>query len=103
MTGALKTARSKFIMTVPSSLVVALAAAKNAGIPRERVFLLEGEMDGFTTMKQLLQIGKSYGKDGQSPVFRVPKGQTNDICGFLNFSSGTTGLPNAVSSPSGTR
>lgn len=83
-------------MTVPSSLEVALTAAQNAGIPHDRVFLLEGELDGFTTMKQLLEIGKSYGREGQSPVFRVPKGKTNDICGFLNFSSGTTGLPKAV-------
>ncbi|KAM5373447.1 hypothetical protein ACJZ2D_006941 [Fusarium nematophilum] len=96
MTGALKTAQAKFIMTVPGSMKVALAAAKNAGIPQERVFLLEGELEGYTTMKQLLEIGKSYGEDGQTPVFRVPRGGTNDICGYLNFSSGTTGLPKAV-------
>ncbi|KAJ3528541.1 hypothetical protein NM208_g10153 [Fusarium decemcellulare] len=96
MTGALKTAKTKFIMTVPASIDVAMAAAKNVGIPPERVFLLEGELKGYTTMRELLQIGESYGKDGQAPVFQVPRGDTNDICGFLNFSSGTTGLPKAV-------
>lgn len=97
MTGALKTAESKYIMTVPNSIKVALVAAKEAEIPRERIFLLEGELEGYTTMKQLLEIGRSYGVDGQSPIFRIPRGGTNNVCGFLNFSSGTTGLPKAVS------
>ena len=97
MTYALKTADAKFLMTQPSSMKVAAAAAENAGIPQERVFLLEGEMEGFTTMKQLLEIGKSYGEAGQIPSFKVPKGKRNfDVIGFLSFSSGTTGLPKAV-------
>jgi 4-coumarate--CoA ligase len=96
MSHALKTANSKYIMTVPDSIAVSLLAAKEAGIPKEHVFLLEGEHEGFTTMKQLLQIGKGYGEHGQSPIYRIPAGQTNDICGYLNFSSGTTGLPKAV-------
>lgn len=97
MTYALQKAGAEFLMTVPSSMNVAAAAAKNAGISKERVFLLEGELDGFTTIKQLLDIGKSYGKDGQIPSFKIPKGKKNkDICAFLSFSSGTTGLPKAV-------
>lgn len=97
MTYALKTAQAKYLMTVPSSMKVAAEAAKNAGIPKSRVFLLEGEMEGYTTMKQLLDIGRSYGPDGQVGSFKVPRGKTNkDVCGFLSFSSGTTGLPKAV-------
>jgi 4-coumarate--CoA ligase len=48
-------------------------------------------------MKQLLEIGKSYGEAGQIEQFRLPAGKKNkDVCGFLSFSSGTTGLPKAV-------
>ncbi|KAI9808861.1 MAG: hypothetical protein M1827_007184 [Pycnora praestabilis] len=97
MTYALKTADAKFLMTLPSSMKVAAAAAKSAGIPKERVFLLEGEMEGFTTMKQLLNIGKGYGENGQIKSSELPRGKKNkDVCGFLSFSSGTTGLPKAV-------
>jgi 4-coumarate--CoA ligase len=97
MSNALKTAKTKFLMTVPNSLGIAIASAQNAGIPQEHVFLLEGEHEGFTSMKELLEIGKSYGPDAQTPAYKIPKGKKNkDICGFLNFSSGTTGLPKAV-------
>jgi 4-coumarate--CoA ligase len=97
MSYALKTGNAKFLFTVPSSMQVAAAAAKNAGIPQERVFLLEGKLDGFTTMSDLLEIGKSYGPAGQIEQYKLPPGKKNkDVCGFLSFSSGTTGLPKAV-------
>lgn len=76
---------------------VARTAAKNAGIPDERIFLLEGQLEGYTTMKQLLEAGKNYGPDAQVKPFKIPKGKKNgNVCGFLSFSSGTTGLPKAV-------
>ena len=97
MSYALKTAEAKFLFTVPSSMEVAAAAAKNAGIPQDHVFLLEGKLEGFTTMSDLLELGKSYGSSGQIEQFKLPPGKKNkDVCGYLSFSSGTTGLPKAV-------
>ncbi|KAL9034125.1 MAG: hypothetical protein Q9180_005580 [Flavoplaca navasiana] len=105
MTYALKTANAKFLMTIPSSMDVAVAAARNAGIHKERIFLLEGDVGGHTTIKQLLDVGSSYGKERrQVPSFKIPKNKQNkDICGLLSFSSGTTGLPKAVFPSSSTR
>lgn len=97
MTYALKTGKAKYLMTVPSSMEVAIPAAKNAGIPADRIFLLEGEQDGHVNVQRLLEIGKDHGEDRQSEPFKLAGGQSNrDICGFLSFSSGTTGLPKAV-------
>lgn len=96
MTHALKTARTKYIITVPASIQIVVEAASAAGISLEHVFLFDGDFGGYTSINDLLAIGEEYGESGQQPFFRVPQGQTNDICGYLNFSSGTTGLPKAV-------
>lgn len=97
MTYALRTARAKFIATHPASLAIAAEAARNVGIPKAHIFLLEGELAGYTTVQDLIRLGKGYGKQGQVPQFRIPPGLTNNkVCAFLSFSSGTTGLPKAV-------
>ncbi|KAI9725422.1 MAG: hypothetical protein M1828_003272 [Chrysothrix sp. TS-e1954] len=97
MTYALKTASAKFLATSPTSMDVAKKAAEAAGIPQRHIFLLEGSMPGYTSIKDLAALGKSYGPSGQTPAFRVPSGKLNkDVCAFLSFSSGTTGLPKAV-------
>ena len=94
---ALHKAESKILFTVPSSIDIAEAAAKAAGIPKERIFLLEGQLAGYKTMAELLKKGASYGESGQVAQYRLPAGKKNkDVCGFLSFSSGTTGLPKAV-------
>jgi 4-coumarate--CoA ligase len=95
MTHALKTANSKILITLPNALPVALAAADNAGIPRANVLLLEGSAIGFTSIQTL--IDEAAGTEAPAP-WRIPANTDNTkVCGYLNFSSGTTGLPKAVS------
>lgn len=97
MTHALRTANARFIATHPTSIQVAAEAARHVGIPKEHIFLLEGSLDGYTTVQDLIRIGKAYGSQSQTPEFQIPPGQKNkDVCAFLSFSSGTTGLPKAV-------
>ena len=95
MVYALKIADAKFLMTHPNSMEVAIEAAKQAGIPKEKIFLLEGKLEGYKNIEDLIAEGKKAGQP--VPYYTIPKGKTNfDICGFLSFSSGTTGLPKAV-------
>lgn len=96
MTYALKMGQTKLFMTTPDNLEVALQAADNAGVPRSRIILLEGEEDGYVSLHDLIEIGRGFGRN-QVPAFKIPRGKRNkDVCGFLSFSSGTTGLPKAV-------
>jgi acyl-CoA synthetase (AMP-forming)/AMP-acid ligase II len=94
MAYALETAKSKFLFTLPSALPIALAAANIAGLPKEHIFLLEGQVDGFTTVQELIELGKQL---KPVPAYVIPRGMTNaQMCGYLNFSSGTTGHPKAI-------
>jgi 4-coumarate--CoA ligase len=79
MVYALQTAEAKFLMTHPNSMEVALRAASDAGVPRENVFLLEGEMEGHKSIKDLIEMGRMERE--QVPYFTIPEGKTNfDIC-----------------------
>ena len=85
------------MMTASTSMQVATAAAEKAGIPKDRIFLLEGQMDGYSTVHDIIRTGREYGLEKQIPAFKIPPGLKNkDVCGYLSFSSGTTGLPKAV-------
>lgn len=94
MTHALKTANTKILFTLPGSLEIAREAARSAGIPESHVLLLEGSAQDFQNLEDLIRRGASL---APAPHYRIPRSQSNrDICGYLNFSSGTTGLPKAV-------
>ena len=94
MTHALRTANTKILITLPTALDVAVTAADSAGIPRDNILLLEGSAPGFVTIQSLM--GHSTSLPIPAP-WRIPSDKTNkQICGYLNFSSGTTGLPKAV-------
>ncbi|KIW20424.1 hypothetical protein PV08_00999 [Exophiala spinifera] len=96
MSYALRVAKTKILMTLPKSLDVALAAARDVGIPASHVFLLEGHAEGFKSIQDLMDAAARARYEEQKP-WSIPSGMTNaDVCGYLNFSSGTTGLPKAV-------
>ena len=91
MSYALKTAQARFLMTTPGSMEVAAASATEAGILKQNVFLLEGELPGYIIIQDLIRIRKSYEESGQVPACRLLPGKRNkELYGFLSFSSGTT-------------
>ena len=88
MTYALRTAKAKFLATNVASIEIALEAAQEAGVPKEHVFLLEGELEGYASVKGLMEIGRSFGSAGQVLSFKTPTGMTNkEVCGLLCFRS----------------
>lgn len=88
MTYALRTAKTKFLATSMASVGVAVDAAQQAGIPKEHVFLLDGELDGQVSIQDLMKIGKSCGSDGQVRSFQMQTGSSNkEVCGLLCFRS----------------
>jgi 4-coumarate--CoA ligase len=94
---ALRTASTKVLLTLPGSLKVAREAAKKVGILESNILLLEGEVKGVDSMQRLIAEAEHDPSFQIAPTWHIPAGQSNkEICGYLNFSSGTTGLPKAV-------
>lgn len=96
MAHALKTAGTSILFTLPASLDAAREAAREAGVPESHVLLLEGSSTSTNTrtLEDLIRQGRSL---PEVPHYSIPPSTSNcDVCGYLNFSSGTTGLPKAV-------
>ncbi|KAI7554183.1 acetyl-CoA synthetase-like protein [Hortaea werneckii] len=95
MAFALKTAGTKILFTLPLSLDVAITAASQANLSQDHIILLEGNKNNFKNIQDLITLGAQT--PNPPPSWNIPQNQTNrEICGYLNFSSGTTGLPKAV-------
>lgn len=58
MVHALKTAGTKFLFTLPEALEVVLKVAEQVGLSEDRIFLLEGQGQGVTTLQDLVMTGR---------------------------------------------
>ncbi|KAG2147416.1 uncharacterized protein EDB93DRAFT_1104094 [Suillus bovinus] len=80
-------AQATRIFASPSLLPLALTS----GLPADRIHLLEGENEGYTSYDQLVCTARKNG------VPRLPvRHATKDTLAYLIYSSGTSGLPKAV-------
>jgi len=90
----LKSSGAKAIFTCVPLLATALEAAKSAGVPKDKVFILPMpgfvKKEGFTTLEDLINEGK---KLPEVEPLRWAKGQGARQPAFLCYSSGTSGLP----------
>jgi acyl-CoA synthetase (AMP-forming)/AMP-acid ligase II len=86
LTTQLADARASVLVTVPSQVPVARAAAAAAGV-RELVVL--GQADGAVPILDLLAAG-------EGPLRPDPGLEPGNAVGLLPYSSGTTGLPKGV-------
>lgn len=87
------------------SLPAALKAAKAAGIPKNRVYIIdlppqlpgfEKAPEGFKTLENLIQEGQSLRK---LDALKWAPGQAAKQTAFLCYSSGTSGLPVRICNP----
>ncbi|KAI6006469.1 hypothetical protein EDC04DRAFT_2782273 [Pisolithus marmoratus] len=68
-----------------------LHLARSSGLPDDRIYILEGEVEGYISYSALVDRVRRKG----IPRFPVKSAQSNTLA-YLIFSSGTTGLPKAV-------
>lgn len=93
----LKLTNACAILVHSGSIAVAEDACRQAGIPSDRIAVLdspEGHSGPYPTLEALIKAGLS--KHPQFVERRLPLGEGKTKLALLNFSSGTTGRPKAV-------
>lgn len=93
----LKSSGAKALFTCIPVLETALAAAKGAGIPQDKIFILDlphhAKKPSFKTVDDLVELGRSV---PELEPLKWAKGQGARQPAYLCYSSGTSGLPKAV-------
>lgn len=90
----LRSTGTKLIISHPTGLAVAEAAARTVGLPTERIVLVDKASNGtawYAAIPDLVQDGLKAQKSYTERKLKPGEGRTK--IAFLNFSSGTTGLP----------
>lgn len=97
LTFALNESKGKFIVTTETLAERACKAAALSGVPRSNIFVTDNSTCGLKSIQDSINAGKGKKKEKQVQPYEIPTGKSNaEVCAFLCFSSGTTGLPKAV-------
>lgn len=88
---ALRTSKATRLFVQPSLLPIALQAAKETGLPEDRIYVLQSKTPGRKSVNDLVEETRRQ----KFPRVAIKKAE-KDTLAYLVFSSGTTGLPKAV-------
>ncbi|KAF9806749.1 hypothetical protein IEO21_08558 [Rhodonia placenta] len=97
----LVTTEAKLMIVHPASYAVALRAASTAGLPMERIILIDSLKDANSRPHHIVQelITEGYQHHSILVESRFRPGEGRTRLAFLSFSSGTTGKAKAVCIP----